>query len=124
VINSLTAKKWWNFNAAVDLYKSIFLEGRKLGNEIGSERYLEIKYEYLVDHGREAVEQICDFLNIPVSERWLNYMEQQERLRTPYCDPVTEQELIGKSTVESFTEEQELYLKQELGKIMEDLGYL
>jgi hypothetical protein len=123
VVNSMTTKKWWNFESAVDLYKSIVTEGRKLGKQVGPERYLEVKYELLVEQGKETVEQICDFLNIPVSERWLNYMEQQERMRTPYCNPVTEQDLIGRKTVVAFSEEQEQYLKKELGKLMDDLGY-
>ncbi len=123
VINSMTTKKWWNFESAVDLYKSIVTEGRKLGKQVGPERYLEVKYEFLVEQGKETVGQICEFLNIPVSERWLNYMEQQERLRTPYCDPVTEQDLIGRKTVVAFPKEQEQYLKKELGKLMDDLGY-
>ena len=64
---------------------------RSLGREVGSERYLEVRYEELVARPEPIVREICAFANIPYEPAMLDYMgavdvsakPHQQRLLTP-----------------------------------------
>ena len=50
--------------------------GRQLGTQIGSDSYIEIKYEDLVTDSKSVLHQLCDFLNERYSETMLSFYER------------------------------------------------
>jgi len=122
-INSITSKGWKDFQYSVLAYRRIVTIGQAFGSKVGTKNYLEIKYEDLCDYGVKTANEICNFLDIPASQKWLDFMRQQEIKRTPYSDPVTFENEIGKRKTISFSQEQEVYFEKILGKLTRQLGY-
>lgn len=122
-IHSYTSKGWKDFKSAVQAYRRIVTVGQSFGKKIGPARYLELQYEHLCDNGEDAANEICEFLGIPTSEKWLEFMRQQELNRTPYSAPVTTQSEIGVQRNIIFSVEEEAYFEKILGKLIEQLGY-
>lgn len=122
-IYSVTQKGWKDFQYTVLAYRRIVTTGRAFGKKVGPDRYMEVTYEDLCNQGEKVACAICDFLGIPRSERWLEFMRQQENKRTPFSEPVTEQNEIGKRKRILFSPEEEEYYGKILGKLAKELGY-
>ena len=122
-IFSVTSKGWKDFQYTVLAYRRIVTIGQALGRKVGPDRYLEVKYEDLCNHGEEVANEICAFLGVPHSEKWLEFMRQQAIKRTPYSYPVTNENEIGRPKEISFSPEEEAYFEKILGKLTRQLGY-
>jgi hypothetical protein len=122
-VHSVISKGWKDFKYAVRAYKRIITVGQSFGKKIGPARYLEVRYEDLCDNGEDVANEICSFLGIQSSERWLGFMRQQELKRTPFSAPVTNESDIGVHKIISFSSEEEAYFEKILGKLPEQLGY-
>ncbi len=122
-IYSYTKLGWKDFGYAVNAYKRIVRVGQQLGRRVGPARYMEVRYEDLCQNGEELALRICTFLNIPPSERWANYLREQSKNPTPLAQPVTATQDLGKPKEVSFSAEEERYLKERLGGLMQALGY-
>ena len=46
---------------------------RALGRRVGARRYLEVRYEALVDDPEQTLRQICDFAGLPFEPEMLDY---------------------------------------------------
>jgi len=57
-------------------WKYVYTKLLKLKNKIGSDRFLDIKYEDVVLNTEIELKKICLFLGIPYQEAMLNYDEQ------------------------------------------------
>lgn len=57
---------------AIHEWKRMILQGRVDGEIVGPDRYLEVKYEDLLRHPREAVTRVCAFLGVEFEERMLD----------------------------------------------------
>lgn len=77
--------------------------GRRAGRRLGARRYLEIRYEHLVDDPEPVLRTVCAFLDLEFDERLLDpsdradevlasvrYPHQHERLRQPPTPGVRE----------------------------------
>ena len=122
-IHSVTTKGWKDFKYAVLAYRRIVTVGRKLGNKVGSSRYLEIKYENLCNYGEDVANEICSFLDIAPSQTLIDFMRQQEETRTPFSSPITNENEIGKPKAISFSPEEEAFFEKILGRLAMQLGY-
>ncbi|HSM43855.1 MAG TPA: sulfotransferase, partial [Acidimicrobiia bacterium] len=54
------------------------MAGRQAGTALGPDRYLESRYEDLIDDTEGAVRRICDFLDLPFDPAMLEYYTRAE----------------------------------------------
>ncbi|MBN1638295.1 MAG: sulfotransferase [Ignavibacteriales bacterium] len=123
VINSLVEKGWTGFKGGVVVYKRIITTGREFGKTLDKKNYFEIKYEDLCSKGLTIAEQICNFLDVQVSNRQNQFLMEQEQSRTPICSPVTPLQLIGKEREIRFSKDEERYYQNHIVPILDDFGY-
>jgi hypothetical protein len=50
--------------------------GRRIGRGLGPGRYLEVRYEDLVDRGEEELRRICEFIDLDLRPEMLRYHER------------------------------------------------
>lgn len=101
----------------------------QLGKKLPSQQYLEIRYERLVSHPAEETERVCQFLNIKFSKAMLNTADNFHQMGdTVELDhhknvenPINT-ESIG-AWQRTLTEAQAAYVVNELGPLLETLGY-
>jgi hypothetical protein len=55
-------------------------EGRRAGRSLGPNRYLEIRYEDLVDDAPDTLQRITSFLDLPFDEAMLHYYERADEI--------------------------------------------
>lgn len=61
------------------IYWKRFVErGRRDGLKLGSERYLEVRYEDLIDDPEGHVRTICRFIDLDFDDRMLHYFERTD----------------------------------------------
>ena len=65
----IQAAEWWHEHIRL---------GRCMGSILGPQRYLEVKYEDLVDDPEQQLTRICDFIGEPYSPEMLNYHQHSE----------------------------------------------
>lgn len=53
-------------------------EGRRAGTSLGPERYIESRYEDLIDDTEGAVRRLCEFLDLDFKPEMLRYYERAE----------------------------------------------
>lgn len=53
--------------------------GRAAGQQLGPERYREVRYEALVGDARAALQPVCDFLDLPFDNAMLDYTSRAEK---------------------------------------------
>jgi len=111
-----TAAIWWEWQVRL---------GREAGELIGSERYLEIRYESFVAGPDEGCVAMCDFLGLPFDPAMLRFHEGRERAE-PELDakrawrPVTP----GlRDWRREMTESQVERFEAVAGTLLEELGY-
>lgn len=122
-IYSYVNKGWKDFQYAVLAYRRIVTVAQSLGKKVGKDQYIEVSYEELCDNGEKVMERLCNFLEIPISEKLMQYMRVQELERTPYSLPVTPVQEIGRKKQYEFSLEQKEYIHKVLGSLMKVLGY-
>jgi hypothetical protein len=97
---------------------------RSLGREVGSERYLEVRYEELVARTEQVVREICAFASIPYQPAMLDYTgavdvsakPHQQRLLTPPTRGVRSwRDDMTSSAVKGF--------EDVAGNLLRELGY-
>ena len=74
---SLTEVKWGPsevLDAALQ-WRERVLRGRQAGAEIGARRYLEVRYERLVDDPEAVLREVSEFLELPFDEAMLRHSE-------------------------------------------------
>jgi hypothetical protein len=73
-------KRWFgpgNIYAAASAWKRMVTKGRFVGARAGIERYMEIRYETLLDNPGETMQDVCAFIGEPYYEAVLkpNFVE-------------------------------------------------
>jgi hypothetical protein len=61
-------------------WKRFVNEGRRAGAKIGSERYLELRYEDLLEDPERHVRAMCDFVDLAFDPVMLRYFERTEKI--------------------------------------------
>jgi hypothetical protein len=106
------------------LWRKEVEDARSLGRDVGSERYLEVRYEELVARPEPVVREICAFASIPYEPAMLDYTgavdvsakPHQQRLLTPPTRGVRSwRDDMASSDVEGFEEV--------AGTLLRELGY-
>ena len=111
-----TTALWWEWQVRL---------GREAGAALGPERYLEVRYESLVQDPAAACRALCAFLDLPYDERMLGFHEGRTR-DDPELDakqawrPVTPG--LRNWRTEMPTEELERF-EAAAGELLEELGY-
>lgn len=54
--------------------------GRRAGKKLGPDRYIESRYEDLIDDTDASVRRLCDFLELPFNPAMLRYYERADSL--------------------------------------------
>lgn len=54
--------------------------GRRAGEELGPDRYIESRYEDLIDDTEASVRRLCEFLGLPFDSAMLRYYERADSL--------------------------------------------
>jgi hypothetical protein len=81
-------KQWFgpgNVFSAASVWKRMVTKGRSDGAEAGPDRYMEIRYETLLEDPREIMEEVCKFIGKPFCEAVLrpNFIESGINLSKP-----------------------------------------
>lgn len=61
-------------------WKRYVSRGRHAGRELGAGRYLEVRYEDLLDEPEEVVGSLCRFLSLSYDEAMLRYFERSDEI--------------------------------------------
>lgn len=71
----------WNNPEQVTLsWKRHVQDGRRAGRTLGRDRYLEVRYEHLVDEPELVVREICGFIDLPFDPAMLCYHERADEV--------------------------------------------
>ena len=111
-----TTALWWEWQVRL---------GREAGAALGPQRYLEVRYESLVEDAAGGCRALCAFLEIPYDERMLRFHEGRAR-NDPELDakkawrPVTPG--LRNWRTEMPAEELERF-EATAGELLEELGY-
>ncbi|OGE23125.1 MAG: hypothetical protein A3J42_01225 [Candidatus Dadabacteria bacterium RIFCSPHIGHO2_12_FULL_53_21] len=81
-------KQWYgpgNVYAAARAWRRMVTKGRDDGGRAGPERYMEVRYETLLEDPREIKEEVCEFIGEPFCEAVLrpNFIESGINLSQP-----------------------------------------
>jgi len=60
-----------NVYTAASHWKRLVTEGRRMGRSFGPKKYLEIRYEDLLDQPKETLQQICEFIEEKFTQEML-----------------------------------------------------
>lgn len=110
-------------------WKSRIARGREGGAVVGSERYLEVKYEDLLERPEELTRQLCRFLGLEYSDSMLRYHEAAEEFIAGTKDPEAFKNLARPVTKSlrnwrGEISESDLELFEVIaGELLESLGY-
>lgn len=69
-----------NLVEAAVYWKRFVQKGRRDGQQLGPERYVEVRYEHLVENPEEQLKRLCDFVGLDFDEQMLRYFERREVL--------------------------------------------
>lgn len=103
--------------------------GRESGKRIGPSRYLELRYEQLIQQPEQQLQRVCDFLGEPMDRCMLDYHEDADAAIPPerrawhqrVGRPV-DSSRIGRWKTD-LTRRQRRTLKKIAGDLLEELGY-
>jgi Sulfotransferase family len=73
--------------AAIDYWRDRVGAGRRVGATIGTERYLEVRYEDLVADPEPVLRTICSFVDITYTEVMFSYATRAEHVIAGVWDP-------------------------------------
>jgi hypothetical protein len=82
---SLLQVPWWpnTLIEAAQVWSRWTGEARAAGRKLGPERYLEIRYEQLVDESAQELSKICGFLDLSYRDEMLSYPKRASENGTP-----------------------------------------
>jgi hypothetical protein len=103
--------------------------GRRTGKRLGPSRYVEVRYEDLIEEPERTIRGLCDFLALPFDERMLRYYERSEDLYPGRDTPVHHRNLARPPTKglrdwrEQLTREDVATFEAIGGSLLDELGY-
>lgn len=110
-------------------WKRHLTKGRKVGRELGDERYLELRYEELVRQPETTLSEICDFLGMSFDAAMLDYTSGSQRLIDETLFGYAHSNLKRKPTPQIRDWRHQLNAKEAgvfeviAGDLLEELGY-
>jgi hypothetical protein len=88
-------RSWASFEGAHRVWKAHLREGCGFGRAQPPNRYLEIRYEDVVQDDLRAARLMLDFLGIPVHSNVVDFCVQQREERTPLSKPTRDLNAIS-----------------------------
>jgi hypothetical protein len=103
--------------------------GRGAGRELGPDRYLESRFEQLIDDTEGAVRRICDFIDLPFDSAMLTYYERAGDIVATTAVPDRHQDIYLPPTKglrdwrRELSDDQVARFEALAGDLLSDLGY-
>jgi hypothetical protein len=118
-----------SFDEAAAEWNRFVRRGRVLGLELGQERYLEVRYERLVDEPELTVREVCAFLDLDFDPLMLQYYESAAEFIPNLGFPAEHQNLARPPTKglrdwrKEMTPQQIARFEAIAGDLLDELGY-
>ncbi|MDX2148442.1 MAG: sulfotransferase [Planctomycetota bacterium] len=101
VVRSLTAKRWYTLGDAADLWARTVLAARDFARRVPADRFLELSYADLCEQGESQTQRLTAFLGVEMEPGLRAFVRQEATQRTPFSDPVSGSEHLGRDDVAS-----------------------
>lgn len=89
VVESIVRKGWAPLDQALDVWRRHVQHGRDFGQSIGSERYIELRYEDLLAAPQVSARRLLEFLRLPPSEEVTTFLKIQAEKPSPFSNPTS-----------------------------------
>ena len=123
VVSSNVAKGWGSVDYACDSWRRHVVHARDLGTRHGPDRYLELRYEALLERPHEVVAAVFAFLGVGPSTEVAALLDAQETARTAWSAP-TEGTTIGVDAWRSRYDDETLdRVERNLADLLVELSY-
>lgn len=127
---SLVEASWGptEYASALRFWKKRVLAGRRAGQELGPDRYLEVHYEHLVAEPTSVLQDLCAFLDIPFDPSMTSYWQQDtvagQDARVPSDhENISRPPRIVRDWRQSLPERKQVLADLLLGDVIEEFGY-
>lgn len=90
VAASIAAKQWQEVSEALDVWERHVHHASAFAGSIGTERMIRIRYEDLRDHGQSVIRDVLGFLGLEPAPEVDLFLQDQERHRTPFSNPMSD----------------------------------
>lgn len=103
--------------------------GRGAGQELGPDRYIESRFEELIDDTEAAVRRICEFLDLPYEPTMLTYYERADDIVSSTAVPDRHKDIFLPPTKglrdwrRELSDDQVARFEALAGDLLNDLGY-
>lgn len=123
VVASTVAKGWGTIDYACDSWRRHVVHARDFGTALGPERYLEIRYEELVDRPDRPVAAVFDFLGVGPSPEVDAMLAHEATNRTPFSAPTDAGRISTASWEDRYEPLQLARVERSLADLLVELGY-
>jgi hypothetical protein len=124
VVASILAKGWLSFDDAIRAWRAFVTQARDFGTHLGGDRYLEVRFEALVEHAHSSAEAIFTFLGLPMSPAVGDFLQAESDRRTPMSAPMGRPGSIGREAwADRLQDDQVRAVEESLADLMSVLGY-
>lgn len=103
--------------------------GRRAGRELGPERYIESRFEELIDDPERAVRRLCGFLDLEFDAQMLRYYERADEIISTTAKRDRHREISLPPTKglrdwrRDLTDDQVIRFEAIAGKLLDEMGY-
>jgi hypothetical protein len=103
--------------------------GREAGRDLGPDRYIESRFEELIDDTEGAVRRICAFIDLPYDPAMLTYYERAGDIVSTTAVPERHQDIFLPPTKglrdwrRELSSDQVARFEALAGDLLQDLGY-
>lgn len=110
-------------------WREMVVRGRRDGRVLGRRRYLEVRYEDLVEDPEGTVRSVCDFLELAFDESMLRYFERAEEVVRLTHNPEIHRSIFLPPTKglrdwrRDMPREEVAVFEALAGRVLTDLGY-
>lgn len=104
--------------------------GREAGKALGPDRYIESRFEDLIEHTETSVRRICDFLDLPYDTQMLRYYERAGDIVATTAVPDRHKDIFLPPTKglkdwrRDLSDDQVARFEALAGGLLSDMGYL
>jgi hypothetical protein len=86
-------KRFTNIGEALLHWRTRVQGGLDAKQPLGPDRYLEVRFEDLLDDTESHVRRICEFIDVPFDESMFRYQERADELAGSFDDPYLQRHL-------------------------------
>lgn len=103
--------------------------GRRAGEKLGPDRYIESRFEELIDDPETAVRRLCDFIDLDFDPQMLKYYERADDIVSTTAVPDRHRDIFLPPTKglrdwrRDLSEDQVMRFEALAGDLLQELGY-